>query len=593
MTIIIDESFSDDDSLILEKVEQKKFDSFDAAKLKFDAITLEKNTELNGLVSYDLIKDNLTYKLPHQTEGALHILKEMNGSALLADEVGLGKTITTGMVIKECLVRGFVSKVLILTPPSLVDQWVAELDEKFNIKFNIIESENDWDGNDLIIASIDKVKIFDKEQGRFRHSRAHEIAWDMLIVDEAHKLKQRNTTRWKFVDRMQKKRFLLLTATPFQNDLIELYNLLHLLRRGHLGTIQEFREKFLFRGNKRRPLNPLELRRRLQEVMLRRRREETGIEYKKRIPKIEVVHLTMEEKKIYDSICDLLKTKYFAANGDELRGKLIIYAILPKVTSSSRSAVESLTKIAESDKYHNETRQLAQEIIDAYKVLKKDSKIEKLIEIVEKVLKEDKEAKILLYTKHPTTLRYIVEKLAPYNLKIVEFIGGLSREEKTEKIKEFKTNAQLMISTETGAEGLNFQFCNILINYDLPWNPMSVEQRIGRLDRIGQTRDMQIYSLATKGTMEEHVVDLIINKMCCIGLVIGELPTILFNLGLDSEGKAGLSKIEEMLMDSFIDSKNNLDVFANDVKEINRLVQKGIDEYNEAKIASAEVLDGK
>ena len=593
MTIIIDESFSDDDSLILEKVEQKKFDSFDAAKLKFDAITLEKNTELNGLVSYDLIKDNLTYKLPHQTEGALHILKEMNGSALLADEVGLGKTITTGMVIKECLVRGFVSKVLILTPPSLVDQWVAELDEKFNIKFNIIESENDWEGNDLIIASIDKVKIFDKEQGRFRHSRAHEIAWDMLIVDEAHKLKQRNTTRWKFVDRMQKKRFLLLTATPFQNDLIELYNLLHLLRRGHLGTIQEFREKFLFRGNKRRPLNPLELRRRLQEVMLRRRREETGIEYKKRIPKIEVVHLTMEEKKIYDSICDLLKTKYFAANGDELRGKLIIYAILPKVTSSSRSAVESLTKIAESDKYHNETRQLAQEIIDAYKVLKKDSKIEKLIEIVEKVLKEDKEAKILLYTKHPTTLRYIVEKLAPYNLKIVEFIGGLSREEKTEKIKEFKTNAQLMISTETGAEGLNFQFCNILINYDLPWNPMSVEQRIGRLDRIGQTRDMQIYSLATKGTMEEHVVDLIINKMCCIGLVIGELPTILFNLGLDSEGKAGLSKIEEMLMDSFIDSKNNLDVFANDVKEINRLVQKGIDEYNEAKIASAEVLDGK
>ncbi len=593
MTIIIDESFSDDDSLILEKVEQKKFDSFDAAKLKFDAITLEKNTELNGLVSYDLIKDNLTYKLPHQTEGALHILKEMNGSALLADEVGLGKTITTGMVIKECLVRGFVSKVLILTPPSLVDQWVAELDEKFNIKFNIIESENDWEGNDLIIASIDKVKIFDKEQGRFRHSRAHEIAWDMLIVDEAHKLKQRNTTRWKFVDRMQKKRFLLLTATPFQNDLIELYNLLHLLRRGHLGTIQEFREKFLFRGNKRRPLNPLELRRRLQEVMLRRRREETGIEYKKRIPKIEVVHLTMEEKKIYDAICDLLKTKYFAANGDELRGKLIIYAILPKVTSSSRSAVESLTKIAESDKYHNETRQLAQEIIDAYKVLKKDSKIEKLIEIVEKVLKEDKEAKILLYTKHPTTLRYIVEKLAPYNLKIVEFIGGLSREEKTEKIKEFKTNAQLMISTETGAEGLNFQFCNILINYDLPWNPMSVEQRIGRLDRIGQTRDMQIYSLATKGTMEEHVVDLIINKMCCIGLVIGELPTILFNLGLDSEGKAGLSKIEEMLMDSFIDSKNNLDVFANDVKEINRLVQKGIDEYNEAKIASAEVLDGK
>jgi len=593
VAIIIDESFSDDDLIILEKVEQKKFGSADVARLKVDAINLEKNTELNELVSYDMIKDNLTYKLKHQTEGALHILREMNGSALLADEVGLGKTITTGMVIKECLVRGFVSKVLILTPPSLVDQWVAELDEKFNIKFNIIENESDWDSSDLVIASVDKVKTFDKELGRFRHSKAHDIAWDLLVVDEAHKMKQRSTTRWRFVDRMQKKRFLLLTATPFQNDLIELYNLLHLLRRGHLGTIQEFREKFLFRGNKRRPLNPLELRRRLQEVMLRRRREETGIEYKKRIPKIEVVHLTAEEKKIYDSICDLLKTKYFAANGDELRGKLIIYAILPKVTSSSRSAVESLTKIAEGEKYHSETRQLAQEIIDAYSVLKKDSKIEKLIEIVDKTLKQDSNAKILLYTKHPTTLKYIVEKLIPYNLKIVEFVGGLSREEKTERIFNFKNNAQIMISTETGAEGLNFQFCNVLINYDLPWNPMSVEQRIGRLDRIGQTRDMYIYSLATKDTMEEHVVDLIINKMCCIGLVIGELPTILFNLGIDGNGKAGLSKIEEMLMDSFIDSKNNLEIFAQDVEAISKMIESGVKDYTEAKKASAEVLDGK
>ena len=97
MPIIIDESFSDDD-LILEKVEQRKFDSVDVAKLKVEAITLEKNTELNGLVSYDLIKDNLTHKLKHQTDGALHILREMNGSALLADEVGLGKTVTTPVI---------------------------------------------------------------------------------------------------------------------------------------------------------------------------------------------------------------------------------------------------------------------------------------------------------------------------------------------------------------------------------------------------------------------------------------------------------------------------------------------------------------
>ncbi|MSS74145.1 ATP-dependent helicase [Candidatus Pacearchaeota archaeon] len=593
MAIIIDESFSEDDSLILDKVEQRQFESADVAELKASAAILETNSEISGLIAYDLIKHNLAYQLPYQSAGALHILKEMNGSALLADEVGLGKTITTGIFLKECIVRGFVNRALILTPPSLVDQWVAELHDKFNLDFKIIENENDWDNVQFAIASIDRVKTFDREKGAFRHEKAHNIPWDVLIVDEAHKLKQRNTTRWRFVDRMQKKRFLLLTATPFQNDLLELYNLLHLLKRGHLGTINEFREKFLFRGNKRYPLNPVELRKRLQEVMLRRRRDETGIDYKKRIPKIEIVYLTKEEKNIYDSICDLLKTKYFSANGDELRGKLIIYAILPKVTSSSRSAVESLTKIAEGEQYHAETRQLAQDIIEKYSLLKKDSKIEKLIEIVDKILHEEPNAKILMYTKHPSTLRYIVEKLKPYNLKIVEFIGGLEREEKTLRINQFKKEAQVMISTETGAEGLNFQFCNYLINYDLPWNPMSVEQRIGRLDRIGQTKDMYIYSLATKDTMEEHVVDLIINKMCCIGLVIGELPTILFNLGLDGQGNNGVNKIEEMLMNSFIDSKNNLEIFAQDVSKISEIISKGLKEYNASKEATAEVLDQK
>jgi len=130
-----------------------------------------------------------------------------------------------------------------------------------------------------------------------------------------------------------------------------------------------------------------------------------------------------------------------------------------------------------------------------------------------------------------------------------------------------------------------------LINYDLPWNPMSVEQRIGRLDRIGQKRDMNIYSLATKDTMEEHVVDLIINKMCCIGLVIGELPIILFNLGLDSEGESGNVKIEEMLMNAFIDSKNNLAKFAEDVDNIGKILQKGISDYSRNKEANSRLLD--
>jgi SNF2 family DNA or RNA helicase len=474
-----------------------------------------------------------------------------------------------------------------------VNQWVRELKEKFELDFKIIEKEEDWENINFAIASIDRVKIFNKKTKEFKHKKAHEIEWDMLMVDEAHKLKEKNTVRWKFVDKLQKKRFLLLTATPFQNDLLELYNLLNLLKKGHLGTMKEFRKKFLHGGNKRYPLNPKDLKAKLDEVMVRRKRSETGIKYKKRIPKIIPVEQTKEEEKIYEKITELLKEQYFHANGSSINGRLIVFALLPKMTSSSKSAVESLEKIKNNEKYHFETRRFANEILNDYKKLKKDSKIEKLIEIIDKTLKKNPKEKILIYTKHPSTVEYMVEKLKPYNLKITQFKGGLTREEKSERIKEFKHKSQILICTDAGAEGLNLQFCNVLINYDLPWNPMSVEQRIGRLDRIGQQNDIEIYSLATKGTMEEYVVDLIINKMCCVGLVIGELPIILFNLGLDSESSSGRNKIEEKLLSAFIDSKNNLDLFAQGVEEISNLIQEGIEEYEESKDASSELLDAR
>lgn len=589
--IIINESFSDEDISIFDKIKKKEFESNEMLDLRVESEEISKETAINEIKCYNLIKKNLEYDLPHQRDGALKILRDMNSTALLADEVGLGKTITTGIVLKECITRGFVKRALILTPPSLVDQWVAELKEKFNLNFTIIENESQWPLVNFAIASLDRVKIFDKEKGKFRHSQAHEISWDLLIVDEAHKLKDKSTIRWEFVNKIQKKRFLILTATPFQNDLLELYSLLHLLKKGHLGTMNEFRKRFLFKGNKRYPLNPRELKQRLDELMVRRRRDETKVNYMKRIPKIIAVELSKEEYEIYDNICELLKHNYYSASGKDINGKLIVYAVLPKITSSSKAAIESLQRIASDQKYHESTRDFAQKILDSYSNVKKDSKIEALVNLVDEIYKKDPDAKILIYTKHPITLKYIIEKLKPYNLKIVEFLGGLDREEKTNRIREFKESAQIMISTETGSEGLNFQFCNNLINYDLPWNPMSVEQRIGRLDRIGQKRDMNIYSFATKHTMEEHVVDLIINKMCCIGLVIGELPIILFNLGLDGSTESGNNKIEEMLMNAFIESKNNLDIFAADVENIGKMVQKGIDEYTKTKENNSKLLD--
>lgn len=579
--IKIEETFSNEDLDLLEKVEKNQFESKELTELKFIAENITKDRNINELISYLSFEKNLEYKLDYQKEGALRIIRDLNCTGLLADEVGLGKTITTGMVIKESIQRGMVKKALILVPPSLVDQWASELKYKFNLEFKILENEKDWDNNELILASIDRVKVFNKKKGQFTHAKAHSIDWDLLIVDEGHKLKARRTVRWQFVDKLQKKRFLILTATPFQNDLIELYNLLHLLKKGHLGTIKEFKKKFMNRGNKRYPLNPQELRKKINELMIRRRRSQTGINYKKRIPVIIPVTLTQKEKEIYDATCDLLKTQYFAANGDYINGKLLIYAVLPKITSSSKSAKESLLRIIDDEKYHERTRDIAKKILYEYDQVGVDSKMQALIKLVEKIKKENPKEQILIYTKHPSTLKYIIENLNHLNLKIVEFIGGLDREERTRRVEEFRNGADILISTDTGAEGLNFQFCKNLINYDLPWNPMSVEQRIGRLDRIGQKNDMNIYSLAIKDTLEEHVVDLIINKMCCVGLVIGELPIILFNLELDAENNSGISKIEEALMNSFIDSKNNLQVFSQDIQKIARMLEEGIKDYKE------------
>lgn len=591
--IVVNENFSGAETLFSEGKESLSFESPELLKLRLGAEEISNDKEISELISYGLIEQNLDYDLPYQREGALKLLREFNATALLADEVGLGKTITTGMVIKEGIVRGLLNKIVILTPPSLVDQWVSEMREKFGIEFKIIENPEDWETSDYAIASIDRVKIYDQNNLAFRHAPAHKQPWDLVIVDEAHKLKERNTVRWRFVDRLQKRRFLLLTATPFQNDLLELYNLLHLLKRGHLGTIKEFRKNFLYKGNKRHPLNPLELKEKLEEVMVRRKREETGISYKPRIPKIVTVELSQKEKMIYENTVRLLKEYYYKASGSQINGQLIVFAILPKITSSSASAKESLKKIVENETYHEHTRAFAQGILNDYEEIEKDTKIETLVNLVKEIRTRSEDEKILIYTRHPTTLRYIVEKLQPQGLKIIEFMGGLDREEKSRRIDSFKRGeADILISTDTGAEGLNFQFCRNLINYDLPWNPMSVEQRIGRLDRIGQKREMYIYSFATKGTMEEYVVDLIINKMCCVGLVIGELPIILFNLGLDGNREgSGRNKIEERLMSAFIDSKGNLEMFSKDVDEIANMIEKGMAEYQKEKEANKKFFD--
>src|SRR6056297_813286 len=178
--ININHSFSNEDFELLENMEKRNFDSGKLLKLKFKAEEISNEKEIRELISYNQIKKNLAYKLPYQTDGALEILRDFNGSVLLADEVGLGKTITSGLVLKECVVRRFAKKILVLAPPSLVTQWYYELKDKFELKFKIIEKESDWENSDYCLASIDRVKVFDKKKAEFKHKKALNISWDMV-----------------------------------------------------------------------------------------------------------------------------------------------------------------------------------------------------------------------------------------------------------------------------------------------------------------------------------------------------------------------------------------------------------------------------
>src|SRR5690625_5832386 len=177
--------------------------------------------------------------LSHQLDSAKQAIEEMNGRAILADEVGLGKTIEAGLILKEYMIRGLVKKVLILVPASLVNQWVSELTEKFYIPAIAFRKNYAWDQCDVMVSSIDTAK---------RSPHREEIVaidYDLVLIDEAHQLKNHKTINYSFVKSIKKKYCLLLTATPIQNNLLEIFNLVSILKQGHLLKYENFLKQFI------------------------------------------------------------------------------------------------------------------------------------------------------------------------------------------------------------------------------------------------------------------------------------------------------------------------------------------------------------
>jgi len=505
---------------VLRKLILNEFSPYSETALILKGEEMNANPTSEELISLKTCFGVTTYE--HQIHTVKLVLENLNGRALLADEVGLGKTIEAGLILKEYLLRGVVKRVLILTPASLITQWQQELKSKFDLSFRNHQEVNDWESSDLVIASLDTAKSQKNQKS------VQNIPYDLLIVDEAHKLKNKKTQNWKFVNSIRAKYLLMLTATPIQNDLIELFNLIAILKPGLLSTQQKFKNDFLSNSDKRMPKNPVKLREMLSEIMIRHRRSDTLIKFPQRFVHTESVALNDDEAKLYEELTEFIRRRYFTLpTQNNPRGiNRLTLILLQKLMGSSTQALErALAKMVNSNFYKDDFGHSLRKLLDMARNTRLSRKAEIMLELVGSL-----NEKVIIFTQFRGTQDFLHEILEKKGYLISIFNGQLSQSEKDACIEAFRNKNQILISTESGGEGRNLQFCKVMINYDLPWNPMRIEQRIGRIHRLGQTQDVHIINLSAKDTIESYVLELLDRKINLFRLIIGELEMILGNL---------------------------------------------------------------
>ncbi|MEB3328168.1 MAG: SNF2-related protein [Candidatus Sericytochromatia bacterium] len=456
--------------------------------------------------------------LPHQQAAALRVLGPMRGRALLADEVGLGKTIEAGLVLKELLVRGLVQRALVLAPASLTQQWQEELVTKFDERFEVVREPGDWSGARLI-ASLDLARSGSHEADALAQ------AWDLVIVDEAHRLRRRTTRLHRLVSRLNTRHLLLLTATPVMNDLDELHALVNLLQEGHLGTPRAFLSRYAEPGNPREPVNEGELRERLASVMVRNRRGEVGVQLPPRRAGVHHLRMSEAEATLYRELTGWIR-EALTSRPEAGHLRLTLGALQRGLTSSPQAVAGTLRRLLGSGEVAPAHRRRLAGLAEVAASLPVGRKALALSELLARGDTEQ----LLVYTEFRATQAALAQHLQDAGLEAVCFHGGLDARERAEVVQAFRAGARVMISTESGAEGLNLQFCHALVNVDLPWNPMRVEQRIGRLHRLGQAHPVTVSSLCFDGTIEAHVLELLATKIRLFELVVGELDVILGEL---------------------------------------------------------------
>jgi len=458
-----------------------------------------------------------------QEETARKILKTFHGRALLADEVGLGKTIEACMVLKEYIQRGMVKNALILAPTPLVSQWKGELKDKFGLDFpssddpgSSSRSSSLWK-QDFILASINLAK------SKKNFPMVSQREYDMVIVDEAHHLKNRNTLNWKLINSLKKKFLLLLTATPVENNLMELYNIVTLLKPGQLKTASAFRQEFMTRGDPTDPQNRSRLKDLLGQVMIRNTRAFARIDIPPRFARTVKVSPGPAEIELYQKINTLIKAVSMADKGAGHR--LLLKNLLAEAGSSPLAVKMTLSRIFEKKVMLPGQEDILHSIDDLCNSIKTTSKDKFLLDLL-----RSNPGKMILFVKYRGTLDHLSGFLREKGIAHSLFHGSMDNRTKDDQIRSFEEERDILLTTEIGGEGRNLQFCHQMVNYDLPWNPMKIEQRIGRIHRIGQKHEVSIYNLCAAGSIEDYILEILDRKINMFELVIGEIDMILGRL---------------------------------------------------------------
>jgi len=451
-------------------------------------------------------------RLEYQIRTALRVMGPLRGRALLSDEVGLGKTIEAGLIIKELLTRGMVKKILVLTVPSLVDQWEEELLDKFglaavttNDPLARTDPQKFWGENPCVIASLHTAKQ------PAQLAIARQVPWDILVVDEAHYLRNRESQAWQAVNALPRHFLLLLTATPVQNSLEELYNLVTLLQPGQLPTPKEFRARFVDPKRPRQPREPEELRRLLGQVMIRNTRANAGLKLPPRRAETVLFEPDAVERAFWQQWETELRhgLTQLTPSQASLWGRLLLQTA-GSSPAAWRSALEKFPAAAaknwrEQAPLENSWRRKCELILPLTSA----------------------EGGVVIFTQFLETQAALVEFLRQARVNTYFIHGGTPAPERQPITEEFRKHGGALLLTHSGTEGRNLQFSHQLVNFDLPWNPMEIEQRIGRLHRLGQQRPVRIHNFVQAGTLQEHLLELLQEKLNLFELVVGETGLVL------------------------------------------------------------------